>query len=80
MILFAVYTDCPVVPISGGNLSSNNTGHCSSLSVSCDVGYTLGGDSSLTCCNGTWSAATPSCNKGELYVLHRNIRLTFNML
>ena len=50
--------------VSDGYLSTNNTTHCTIVTVHCNEGYNLAGTSSLTCCDGSWSSDLPSCHEG----------------
>ena len=57
---------CASLSIPNGYLSTNNTTHCSTVTVQCRDGYSLVGKSSLTCHEGNWSSVTPSCYEGLL--------------
>ena len=59
---------CPLLTVPHGILSSADTRHCNNVKISCIQDYNLIGESALTCCNGTWNAAPPTCHKGAYSV------------
>jgi len=60
---------------SNGQISINATTFGSMATYSCDLGYTLDGNTSRTCqSNGQWSGSQPSCNgEWSLLIIKQNM-------
>ena len=61
-ILFPELSDCSglIAPVHG-SLSSNSALHGGNVSVSCDSGYELSGETILVCSLGSWSGNVGAC-------------------
>ena len=66
---FFIYKGCPEIAVEGGHLSLKDTEHCSTVSVSCDPGSRLSGESAMICCDGEWNTEFPVCLKGVFFNL-----------
>ena len=58
-------------PVSNSNDYGTGTfSHLAAINISCDNGYDLVGDTTLTCNNGSWDNPTPICY-GKLKSFHK---------
>ena len=68
-VLFPELSDCSglVAPVHG-SLSSNFASHGGHVTVSCDSGYELSGETILVCSLGSWSGNVGACvlKKGNI--------------
>ena len=61
-------TDCDAPTIANGIFSPSITSHGVSVEISCDTGFSLEGESTLTCSDGSWDKTLPTCHKGEVTI------------
>ena len=59
-------TDCPTLTVNNGAVSTNDTVDGTTVKISCHPGYSLSGNSSLICHDGTWGGDPPTCQQGDL--------------
>ena len=71
--IFFLFSDCPALSDpANGNRLSHDVSQESVVGFACNVGYTLFGDSPLTCqSDSTWDYDIPVCLKGTVKFLDR---------
>lgn len=63
------FSDCARLPRpKNGILSSTVVKHGSSVTVSCNSGYTLSGERILVCSSGSWSGRIGTCEAGMIFI------------
>ena len=65
-------SECPAITApaaAAGSLSTTDHHEGITVTLTCNSGYTLVGDSSGTCNSGSWSATVGTCEQGKSNVL-----------
>lgn len=69
IIFTSIIDKCATLNIAHGTLSSSDTSVGSTVTVTCEEGYHLNGESNLVCLESNeWSVTKPTCDLGT--VLH----------
>ena len=67
--IWFLFSDCPVLTIPNGNISTTEVIMTTEVTVVCSANYSLEGESVLTCItNGLWDYAVPLCTKGKYQI------------
>ena len=67
---FFFLLECPTLSApaaAAGSLSTNDHYEGITVTLTCNSGYTLLGDSSSTCNTGSWSTTLGTCEQGESF-------------
>ena len=66
--IYCVISECPALTVPApvaGSLSTTDHYEGITVTLTCNSGFTLVGDSSSTCNSGSWSATLGTCEQGK---------------
>ena len=67
-MVWHIVSECPALTVpaaAAGTLSTTDRHEGITVTLTCNSGYTLVGDSSSTCTSGSWDPALGACEQGK---------------